>query len=378
MAHDNRRDDAPPARFNPLAPGALGLPEGLIDRAEDVADALEHLHRLQVNLLAPLTRIDFIPPGYRLAFRAVVFPTDGQWVDAAGVKTNGTWYTTEGGGYALHKAALRQLAAAAGLSWETFDVSRELNRWIVKAVGRLRTMDGQWRQVSAMKDLDLRDDGPVLPTWRAEAVKGKRDAEKRILKAREFGGRMAESKAVNALIRDALGLRASYPENLARRAFVFPLLIFCPDTPEARQLQAAVELGVVGQLYGPATVGRAFAEAGTVIDSEPPARPALPEPAAPPPDFQAEAERLNQRERAPVAERQRSAPPAQASRAPATGRATEDELRGYCRSRGWDAPDTGARWAGLRAYVTGDGAADFARYRSEAAAQDANPDHPDW
>jgi len=302
---DPRRDQRPPEpRFNPLAPGALGLPEGLVDDVRAVAESLDHLDRLGVNLLAPVTRIDFIPPGYRLAFRAVMFPCedypDGEgWVRIGGRLTNGTWYESEGGGLALHKPALRQLASAAGLSWETWDTSTDTNRWTIKAVARHRTMDGQWRQVSAMKDLDLRDDGPVVPTWEADAKRQGKSAGTRVLKAREHGGRMAEAKAVNAVIRDTLGLRTSYPLVLAQRPFVFPMLVWAPVTSEALQLQAAVELGVVSQLYGPNVI-EATAEPVTEARQL--------EDKGPVPDYQAEAERLEQRERVKVQAKPTPAP----------------------------------------------------------------------
>lgn len=373
---DNRQ---PPPRVNPLAAGALGLPEGLVNDVAQVAESLDHLNRLGVNLLAPLTRIEFIPPGFRLAFRAVLFPLgtprsaqDG-WVQIGGTWTNGTWYLSDDGGFALHKAPLRQLASAAGLSWETFDLSTDLNRWTMKAVGRLRTMDGSWRQVSAIKDLDLRDEGPTCPAWHDQASRKRpgSNADARILKAREHGGRMAESKAVNAMIRDALGLRTSYPEALARAPFVFPLLVWIPETAEARQLQAAVELGVVGQLYGPASAGKVYAEAGTVIDADAePAPRQLPDNGPETtPDFKAEAERLAQRQRVgrqPVQE------PAPYGRQEASGPDPRD-VEAYRKARGWDAPQDAKQRAQLLAYVTGKGRADFDRFLGADPA-DTNPD----
>jgi len=379
---DNRREpDPPPARVNPLAAGALGLPEGLVADVKAVTESLDHLAQLGVNLLAPLTRIEFIPPGYRLAFRAVLFPVgrvrspeDG-WVNVGGKWTNGTWYESDGGGLALHKAPLRQLAAAAGLSWETFDVSTDLNRWTLKAVGRIRNMDGAWRQVSAIKDLDLRDDGPIVPAWHVQAKRkdSRGNADARILKAREHGGRMAESKAVNALIRDALGLRTCYPEALARAPFVFPLLIWLPETTEARAMQAAVELGVVSQVYGPSSAGKVYAEAGTVIDAE-----AVPEARQLPghgpdttPNFKAEAERLAQRER--VAARPAEAAPygrqAQASREP-----SREDLEAYAQAKGWPRPSNAQGLADLAAYVKGKGGADFQGFLGIGRGPDTDPD----
>lgn len=376
----NPRNAPPPPRVEPINPASLGLPEGLTDSVKAVTDALTTLENLGINLLAPLTRIEFIPPGYRLGFRAVLFPfgdpsTCGQdgspWRNVGGKRTNGTWYEAEDGAFALHKSPLRQLAAAAGLSWITEDQSPGPAHWKIRAVGRIRNFDGAWRTVSAMKDLDLSDTGPIVGAWAAEAQrKGRGGADVRILKAREVGGRMAESKAVNALIRDALGLRTAYPPNMARRPFVFPFLVWVPETAEARQLQAAVEYGVIDQVYGPASRGKVYAEAGTVIDGQ--AEPAAPAPRALPdngpsttPDFRAEAAKLAARERVEV----RPVEP------------TDAELRGYCQAKGWPFPDPGDRRAKLVAHVKGKAAEDFGTWRAahQADTWDADPDtNPDW
>lgn len=311
---DNRRQDqeAPP-RLEPVDPTAYGFPARPVTDLDQVAEVVEHATEAGLNVLAPVTRLSFLPPGFQVAVRIVRFPLDGEWKSPPGGKpSNGTWYQEEGG-YALHKAPLRMLLAAAGASSSTVrtDDRRSGAYWEFRATVRIRTMDGTWRTVDATKDLDLRDGSPVIESWIESARrKGRDGAENRILKAREVGGRVTESKAVNAAIREALGIRACYTEAQARRPFLFPLLVYIPTSPEALQLQAAVELGVVAQVYGPASQGKAYAPAGNVIDVDPaePERRALPDHQGTrdAPDFRAENERLAERQRV-----ERGGPPRQ-------------------------------------------------------------------
>ena len=301
---DTRRQDQAP-RLEPVDPTAYGFPARPVTDLELVAEAVEHAEREGLNVLAPVTRLSFLPPGFQVAVRIVRFPMDGEWTSPPGGKpSNGTWYQEEGG-FALHKAPLRMLGAAAGASWSTERTDDRASGalWEFRATVRLRTMDGGWRSVEATKDLDLRDGSPVIESWIASAQqKGRGGAENRILKAREVGGRVTESKAVNAAIRDAFGIKACYTRAQANRPFLFPLLVYIPTSPEALQLQAAVELGVVAQVYGPSSRGKVYAPAGNVIE--------VPEegaqgPRALPdhqgtraaPDFRAEADRLASRER---------------------------------------------------------------------------------
>jgi hypothetical protein len=136
----------------------------------------------------------------------------------------------------------------------------DVGRWAFKASGRTRNMDGQWRTTEASKEVDLRDGSPEAGAM----------SEAQLKQARINGGRVAEAKAVNAMIRDAIGLKGAYSSEEAARPFVFPCLVYeAPDDPQVRLLQAAVELGVVGQVFGPgASMGRLLQPAGTVIEGE--------------------------------------------------------------------------------------------------------------
>jgi len=350
------RQQRPHARHENLDPASLGLPPGLTDDPEGVKRALEQLNQQPINLLAPVMHIDHIPASYRLAFRAVLFPTDGMRKHGKHL-TNGTWYETDGGGYALHKASLRQLAAVAGVSIDTESVPCEINRWIFKATARVRNLDGTWRHVSATKDVDLRDDGPIVPTWQAEAKKRNKTADWRVLKAREHGGRMAEAKAINAAIRSALGLKAAYEMVDASKPFVMPLLIYVPESAAALQMQAAVEFGVVTDIYGPPS--GTITPAGPVVDvtaeqAQPAARQLPDYGPDTTPNYTQELERSRQRQ-------------------PVPRRPPQEDLLAYCDAKGWPAPDSRERWDGLVKHVQGKGRDDFDAFMG-AAGPDLDPD----
>lgn len=270
---DNRRGQGQgqgQSRAQEFDPSAFGFPERPVSDVALVAEVIESAVAQGLNVLAPVTRLQYLPPGYQVAIRVVFFPTGGEWkAPPGGKQSNGTWYTEENG-LALLKAPLRQLLAAAGGSVETvrMDDRRSGAFWEFQARVKIRTMDGSWRTITATKDLDLRDNSPVVESWKMNAQKKGHEggAANRILKARENGGRMCEAKAVNAAIRDALGLKACYSRDEAARPFVFPILVYTPTSEAALQMQAAVELGVVAQVYGPSSPGRAYAPAGSIID----------------------------------------------------------------------------------------------------------------
>lgn len=254
----------PLAAIQRVNPATLGLPQGPIKDLSQVQDALGHAAHQRCNLLAPVTRIEFIPPGFQIALRVVAFSdhfTQAQWNDD---KSNGTWYRVDGGKLALHRSALDQLASAAGISSVGPGCSVELveaNYWRAKHTVSVRTFDGQRRQITRHVEVDLRDGSPE-----AQA------AGRGLKNARKFGSRLADSKAANRAIRAALGIQGAYTREQAQLPFVFPVLIWTPDPEdkEIARMTAAVELGIADQVYGRADGGSAplLADPGNVIDDD--------------------------------------------------------------------------------------------------------------
>ncbi len=295
-------DDDPRPKMRTISPEQLGLPTGKVFEPALATDALEHARKAGATVLTALVAFDHIPAHYAVVMRTVAFEADAGWDK----KSNGSYYQSDGGGLALHKAPLRMLAAAAGaeISTERMDGRQTPNVWEFRATVAVKTMDGALRRVQATKEIDLRDGSGTVEEWRRTAESQRKSAKVRIFKAREHGLRMAESKAVNAAIRSALGLPVSMTIEQARQPYVFPVLVYSPPVgnPAIDAMVAAMEMGLVDKVFGGGQLASAILTHGDVIEAEP-----APEPRQLPdrgesdiPDFAAEAERLKSRETVPA------------------------------------------------------------------------------
>lgn len=228
-------------------PEELGLPAGVVDVTVARA-ALNTASTKGYNLLGPQVEIAAVPVDHHLVVRVCEFPTQG----LGGSETsNGVWYKTDGGKFALHGAALAMLAAAAGI--QVIESRAELVEayvWRAQAIGKIKSFDGQWRRVIGSKEVDLRDGSPGWEVLAAGSDKAK--ADRAIRQARIHGAQNAESKAQNRMIRKALGLRGGYTLEEANKPFVFVALQWRPDMtdPETRRMVAATELGIVSEVFG--------------------------------------------------------------------------------------------------------------------------------
>lgn len=227
-----------------VSPPDLGLPERPVSNADLVRGALQHA-AARANVLAPLTQIDYIPPDYQIALRVVAF--DAVFSDTqVKERSNGTFYAVDGGKLALHRSALDQLAAAAGMTWQPhlckrIDDGRQKHLWSWQMAATLRTFDGTVRQIVRSRTVDLRDGSAEIDGW----------TDKRLVGARTHGAALAESKAANRVVRAALGIKGGYTKAEAAKPFVFPVLIWSPPpSAEVSRMIAAKELGLVEQLYG--------------------------------------------------------------------------------------------------------------------------------
>lgn len=289
---DDRRSHAerdPEARIRRLSPEAIGLPAAPLTDPHDVQEVLEHLGKI-ANLLGPVMALTEIPPDYALVFRVVAFDPEIR----GGESSNGVWYKQQRG-LALHKPALRQLVAAAGIA----DVPEQSGRLddgrvpyiaTVRVVISVPRLDGSRLPVGATKTVDLRDGSPEYRNI-TKGAKNEEEAAKLAGEARRFIERLAESKAKNAAIRDALAIRQVYTYDEARRPFVFPHLVYVPpDTAEVRAIRTLHALNAPASVYGAAmkgifgreTLGETReAEGSDVIDAEKLAAGKTPDRAAP-------------------------------------------------------------------------------------------------
>lgn len=242
-----------------VSPDALGLPMHPITNIDDARNALTTAANKRCNLLAPLTKLTYLPESYQMVIRTVFVVPLARNNRGKG-KTNGHWWVTEAGKPALTRASLDQLAQAAGIT----DVSSEIAcpepyLWICTHTVAMRDLDGRERRVTRTKEVDLRDGAPL--------TSGK--SERFVVRAREHGAANAQSKAANRAIRAALGVKGSYEWDESEKPFVFPVLQFAPDMsdPVIKRMVAAKELGVIDNLFGAMAAAEvASHDRGEVID----------------------------------------------------------------------------------------------------------------
>lgn len=319
---DSRRDPPPRQERRPepvievIDPVKVGLPARPVTDLALINDALDTARARGWNVLAPVTRFQYLPPDHQVAIRVIQFNAAFTEADTA-AKGNGTYYLTEGK-LSHGRAALDMLAATAGIGWDPAGCGRtddgsEPFVWSWRMTALVKSMDGQIRPITRSKTIDLRAGSAETITVKSRGRDQDPDiydwSPARLAKAREHGAAMAESKAANRAIRAALGLSISYSQAQAAAPFVFPCLVYVfPDTPQVQLLRAAVELGVVSQVFGP-KAGRIYAAdapelhgglaGGEVIDHQAaPAPRALPD-NGPARDFRAEADRLASRHAVP-------------------------------------------------------------------------------
>jgi len=230
------------------------------------------------NLLAPTIRIDFIPPGYSVSLRVVTLdplaPDNKGQTERARMGGGDIYKPEQGGdGFALSKVALDKLAAAAGISWdarlcERMDDGSDPHYCHFRAAGWLIDFDGRRRDICANKAVDLRKGSATITGW----------TDRRLQIAREHILRLAESKAKNAAIRQALTVKSKYTTEELKRPFVVPTLVFDPNRFEDPEMRKEAQrritdraLGMTDRVYGPPP-------------SEPiDVTPVKPEPKSPPP-----------------------------------------------------------------------------------------------
>lgn len=228
-----------------IDPSELGLPNQPVIDTHEVNNSLAQALEQGCNVLSPLTQINYIPPDHVIQIRVIYCPLEGGWDN--GGRSNGTWYQVDGGKIALHRAALEQLASAAGLSdvpelCSVVNVEGSPYYWRATHTVKMKTIDGTDRLVKRSVGLDLRDGSSELGGA----------SSKRIANMRKFGERQAETKAASRAIRAALGIKGGYTKQEALRPFVLPTLVWRPDMsdPEIKRMVAAKQLGVINELFG--------------------------------------------------------------------------------------------------------------------------------
>lgn len=181
-------------------------------------------------------------------------------------------YKIPGGGeLGLSKPMLLKLAAASGVTFVPeksgrLDDCSSPHHCRFRVVGRMTMFDGTVREMTGSKEMDLRDESPLVHNMHRAAQKtedyyAKQDNRKpkevdawdRVWQTREHMESHAETKAMLRVVRALLGVKTSYSAAELKKPFLVMKMVFSPpaDDPQINRMIAAQQLGMTDALYGP-------------------------------------------------------------------------------------------------------------------------------
>jgi hypothetical protein len=197
----------------------------------------------QCNLVSPIVQIDSILPMHKVSMRAVVIDP---FVNPKGMGPE--VYKAdfcENNERALGKVGVTKVLSAAGvqvLATTRLDDRSDPYYCEFAVTLALRDLDGQWRQDTKTKAVDLRDGSAAAQKFTAGMLRQQRE---HILS-------LAESKAMLRAARTLLNLKAKYTVEELGRPFVIPKLVAALDPSDPDQKKALIELAAQGDrvLFG--------------------------------------------------------------------------------------------------------------------------------
>ena len=210
------------------------------------------------NLLTPFTQITGLAPKHGIIASAVKIdsnPAKG----GPGEVYDGLPFLNDGE-VAIAKIGLRKIAEGAGISvtTERTDPRTIPFLWEFKAIATWRGIDGTVVRREATAEWDLRDGSPRLKGWSA----------KQIEEGRKNGLRNAETRAINAAIRE-IGIKQKYHRRELEKPFLVLRVAWQPDpnNPDDMRLVGENAMRGTSTLYGGAALPAAH-HAGEIVDAE--------------------------------------------------------------------------------------------------------------
>lgn len=234
------------------------------------------------HLISPASSVAMIPEGCSIVTSVVLVDGTGDRETYPASKADD--HPGENSRRCLGKVALDRISGAAGIVWDPILGCRVDNnsdplycQW--RAVGTYRAFDGSPITVPKNKAVDLRQGSP----------QAKMMTEKQLPQARMFVMEMAESKAMNRVVR-TLGVRMSYTREELKKPFIVARLMLTganiKDPALKREIvmmRAASMLGGASMLYGGGAGSSHQMSAGPVTHQIAPSAMAPALPAAEPP-----------------------------------------------------------------------------------------------
>lgn len=271
-----------------------------------VGTALAHVDGRSATVLVPDINLDRVAPHIVAIPRAYMFGglDRARWCWQPD-KNQPKW--------ALLGSALNVLARAAGAQTTLTQVDeREAHVWSCTYGMKVMGPDGTWSEVQTTRFVDLRDG-----TAEAEAALGRTNNPAALARARTFGPQLAESKARNRAIRQALGIRGSFDADEINRPMLLITFAFSPAPGSALEREYNLMLARVasGLAVMPATTARPARvilddgddEEMDVIDAVDVPQPRQAPPRSPAPARQPPPARQEPPPRPPVSQQQRPA-----------------------------------------------------------------------
>lgn len=232
----------------------------------DLTDKIQTLQKQGYNVLLPMTTFAsqnelFVP---RLD---IVMPdiAAGDFYKQSSKKVGNNWVNL----MAPSGQFLNKIASAANIQWHPDKCGHtvlESNRVVYKAVAAVRQADGQWRTLTDEYELDLEVVEAELRMDYKKKAKTE-DFQKKmksdgmdiedyimrdLLQKRRHKLALAASGAMNRVIRKALTLRSTYPQNEAQMPFAIARFDFQPDynDPTVRRYASIAAIQAQNDLYG--------------------------------------------------------------------------------------------------------------------------------
>lgn len=162
------------------------------------------------------------------------------------------------GEVALTTMGLQKIASCAGISLDTqrTDPRTIPLYWEFKAMASWTGFDGATQRRAATKEWDLRNGSEQLKGFTANQIS----------EARKHGSRNAETRAINAVIRQ-LGIKQKYTVDELRKPFGLVRVVYQPNMsdPVQRAIVTQQAIGGGAAFYGPPALG---AGQGPVIEGQ--------------------------------------------------------------------------------------------------------------
>jgi len=251
------------------------LSRRVADTADGVTKLLDEYRKGPYNVLVPSTVIQEISPFHKPVLEIVRINPDP--------KGGGEVYEVVmgSGNFSLRAVALNKIAFAAGIIWNAKNSGRtddggDPSIVSYRAEAAVRKEDGTYmvRNAEYMLDLSvveqeirdsyeqksqalMREKKAKNEKWTEEDRKNyvEKSVKRDLLQKRKFRLQLAQTGAMDRVIRLILGLKGTYRRDELEKPFVVPKIAFSPDVsdPKVRDLLLRQGMDATNVLFGPAS-----------------------------------------------------------------------------------------------------------------------------